>query len=311
MNIKNLRVIVYLMFVMLFTSCGQQIPDDVIKPKEMENLLYDYHLAITMGNDLSYSEKYKREAYKEYVLRKHGVTYAEFDSSMVWYTRNTKELTEIYKNLQKRFEMAEEQIRSELNKRSGQISVSLSGDSVDVWSDRNLYWLTSYPLTNKLQFDLKADTTFHKKDILVLGADFNFMSSNKSESDVVLAVNVVFKNDSTQGVTQIINKQGFNEVYLKPDSAYEYKSVNGFIYFSNNDSVDASVLISNIRLMRYRDGSYKMASDNMMVNNEIVKDSLKVSTPEKNTSDNKETKQSARIPRTTDKKPMEIKPLKK
>ena len=252
---KYLRLIL-LGTIFICVACGKQIPGDIIQPADMEELLYDYHLALTMGNDLSYSDRYKRESYKNYVFNKHGVTEAEFDSSMVWYTRNSKVLTDIYKNLQKRYEMEEEQMRSELNKRSGQISVSLSGDSVDVWSDRDLYWLTSSPLTNRLMFDLKADTTFHKKDILVFVADYNFLSYQKNDAKAVVSMNVEFKNDSTQGVSKVISKSGKDYVVLKPDSAFEYKSINGFVYFSNPDSVDVSVLINNIKLIRYRDGSF-------------------------------------------------------
>ena len=35
-------------------GCGKEIPSDIIQPSEMESLLYDYHLATTMGNDLPY-----------------------------------------------------------------------------------------------------------------------------------------------------------------------------------------------------------------------------------------------------------------
>ena len=261
---KSLRLLL-LSIVFISVSCGKQIPGDIIQPSDMEELLYDYHLALTMGDDLSYSERYKRESYKNYVFNKHGVTEAEFDSSMVWYTRNGKVLTDIYKNLQKRYEMAEEQMRSELNKRSGQISVSLSGDSVDVWSDRNLYWLTSSPLTNRLMFDLKADTTFHKNDILVLEADYRFLSYVKNSAKAVVAMNITFKNDSTLGISKVIEKSGKEQLVLKPDSAFDYKGVNGFIYFSNPDSSEVSVLINNIRLVRYREGSYNITSLNTPV----------------------------------------------
>ena len=242
--------------VFTVVSCGKQIPDDIIQPSAMEELLYDCHLALTMGNDLNYSERYKRESYKNYVFKKHGVTEAEFDSSMVWYTRNTKELTDIYKNLQKRYEMAEEQMKSELNKRSGQISVSLSGDSVDVWSDRNLYWLTTSPLTNRLMFDLKADTTFHNKDILVLEADYSFLAYEKNTAKAVVSMKITFDNDSTLAMSKVIEKSGKEQLVLQPDSAYKYKSVSGFVYYSNPDSTDATVLINNIKLLRYREGSF-------------------------------------------------------
>lgn len=258
MNIPRFRLFIVSVILCFMVSCGKHIPSDVIQPLEMENLLYDYHLALTMGNELKYDEKYKQELYKDYVFRKHNVTEARFDSSMVWYTRHSKELTEIYKKLQKRFEIAEDQMRAQLNKRSGQIEVSLSGDSVDVWSDRDLYWFTTSPLTNKLMFDLKADTTFYINDVLVFSADYNFLSAGNSElPKVVAALNVVFKNDSTKSVTKVIDKSGYNELYLQPDSAYEYKSVNGFIYYNNSDSLDASALVRNIKLMRYRNGSYK------------------------------------------------------
>ena len=226
--------------VFTVVSCGKQIPDDIIQPSAMEELLYDYHLALTMGNDLNYSERYKRESYKNYVFKKHGVTEAEFDSSMVWYTRNTKELTDIYKNLQKRYEMAEEQMKSELNKRSGQISVSLSGDSVDVWSDRNLYWLTTSPLTNRLMFDLKADTTFHNKDILVLEADYSFLAYEKNTAKAVVSMKITFDNDSTLAMSKVIEKSGKEQLVLQPDSAYKYKSVSGFVYYSNPDSTESA-----------------------------------------------------------------------
>src|SRR5574344_1295400 len=40
-------------------GCGKQIPDDVIDPSEMEDILYDYHLANVMGDELQYNEYYK------------------------------------------------------------------------------------------------------------------------------------------------------------------------------------------------------------------------------------------------------------
>ncbi len=258
MNKSILRFFISFVFPVFVFSCGKSIPGDVIQPEEMEDLLYDYHVAITMGNDLSYENRYKSSLYKDYVFKKHGVTEAMFDSSMVWYTRHSKELAEIYRKIEKRYEMSENQMRSQLNKRSKQIKVSLPGDSVDVWSDRNLYWLTTSPLTNKLVFDLKVDTTFHASDVLVMSADCNFLPSDKGgTSDIVMALNVVFNNDSTQATTKVIGKSGYYDLILRPDSGFDYKSVNGFIYYNDSNKSDVSALIRNIKLMRYRKNSYK------------------------------------------------------
>ena len=131
-----------------------------------------------------------------------------------------------------------------------------NGDSVDVWSDRNLYWLTTSPLTNRLMFDLKADTTFHNKDILVLEADYSFLAYEKNTAKAVVSMKITFDNDSTLAMSKVIEKSGKEQLVLQPDSAYKYKSVSGFVYYSNPDSTDATVLINNIKLLRYREGSF-------------------------------------------------------
>ena len=55
-----------IMALVLMTSCGKQIPGDIIQPKKMENVLYDYHLTIGMTNHLKNTEK---EAYKKYIFQ--------------------------------------------------------------------------------------------------------------------------------------------------------------------------------------------------------------------------------------------------
>ena len=54
---------------------------------------------------------YKRVLYIESVFKKHGITQAEFDSSMVWFTRNPEVLTKIYEKVNARL------------KRSGMLSI--------------------------------------------------------------------------------------------------------------------------------------------------------------------------------------------
>ena len=89
------------------TSCGKEIPSDIIQPLKMEKVLYDYHLSMGVSSNMDNAEK---EACKKFVFQKHGISEAEFDSSMVWYTRETKELTAIYNNLDRKFNQEHKQI---------------------------------------------------------------------------------------------------------------------------------------------------------------------------------------------------------
>lgn len=237
-------------------GCGKRIPSDVIQPQAMEDLLYDYHLASTLGTSLPYQEQYKKEAYLAYVFQKHGVTQAEFDSSMVWYTRNGVELAELYKRLDERFQRDEERMKAQVAQRDNQIDVSVSGDTVDIWQDRTLYWLSASTLSNRLSFDLKADTTFRPKDALSLTADFRFVpqASPVRQARVVMGLRLLYDNDSIDGCTRIVTASGPQQLFLSPDSAWQLKSVSGFVYYSQPEEVPerGSVLVNDLHLMRYR-----------------------------------------------------------
>jgi len=237
--------------VSLLSACGKKVPDDIIQPDAMESLLYDYHLASTMSTSLPYNETYKKEAYFDYVFQKHNVTEAEFDSSMVWYTRHAEELAAIYHSLQERLEREEKQMKEQVAKRDNQIDVSMSGDTVDVWQDRTMYWLSASSLTNKLTFDLKTDTTFRPRDAMALEADFHFIPSKGVSGKAVMALNFYFDNDSVQGQTHLVTRPGKQRLYLRPDSAFAIQSISGFIYYTDDNHPDATLLISDIRLTRY------------------------------------------------------------
>ncbi|WP_455665550.1 DUF4296 domain-containing protein [Phocaeicola sp.] len=233
-------------------GCGKQIPGDIIQPDRMENILYDYHLSISMTNNLSYSDNYQKEAYREYVFEKHHITEAEFDSSMVWYTRHTEDLAAIYKKLGERFRSEKKQVQNLLAIRENKPATSLPGDTVDVWYDRKIYWLTDAPLTNRVTFELPTDSNFKAKDAFLWSAEYVFLSEGKQKA--TMGFNIMFENDSVVGSVKDITRSGVQTLYIKPDSAFTVKSVNGFIYYTDQDSVNTpGVIINHISLTRYHE----------------------------------------------------------
>ncbi len=236
----------------MLVGCGKQIPGDIIQPAEMENILYDYHLSISMGANLSYNEGYQKEAYKNYLFGKHHVTSAEFDSSMVWYSRHTEELAAIYKNLGKRYREDKKQVQSLLAMREHKPDISQAGDTVDVWYDHKLYWLTEAPLANRVMFEIPTDSNFHEKDAFRWTAEYIFLADRMQKA--VMGFNVLYENDSVAGSVAEITTSGVQTLSIRPDSAYAIKSLNGFIYYTDSDTLDTvspGVLINHLSLMRY------------------------------------------------------------
>lgn len=235
----------------LLVGCGKQIPTDVIQPDRMENILYDYHLSISMSNNLSYSDNYQKEAYKNYVFQKYSITEAEFDSSMVWYTRHTEELAAIYKRLGERFRKEKKQVQTLLAQRENKPATSQPGDTVNVWYDRTIYWLTDTPLTDKVTFEIPADSNFKAKDAFLWSADYTFLSDTGRKATV--GFNIMFDNDSVVGRVQEVIRSGIQSLYIKPDSAFAIKSVNGFIYYEDDSLRTPGLIVNNITLTRYHE----------------------------------------------------------
>ena len=233
----------------LMTSCGKQIPDDIIQPEQMEELLYDYHLSIGMSTNLKVGENYKKDAFKRYIFQKYQVTEADFDSSMVWYTRNALKLAEIYENLEKRFRREHTHIGMLLeSQQEVDMRITSPGDTVDVWGKRTLYWLNGSPLLNQLAFEIKADTNFKANDTFVWSADYHFLPKGK----VAMGFNLIYDNDSVTGVVKEISESGRQSISLHADSVSRIKNLNGFIYVLPEDSsMHNNIVVNQISLMRY------------------------------------------------------------
>ena len=229
----------------LLTSCGKEIPDEIIQPSKMEKVLYDYHLMLSLSDNSKNTEK---EASKNYIFQKHSISQADFDSSMVWYTREAKELMTIYNNLNKRFKREYEHTTRLLESREdADTRTFASGDTVDVWVKDNLLWFTKAPLNNQLSFEIKADTTFYEKDAFQWNMDYYFFA----EGEAVMGLNIVYDNDSVIGMTKSITQSGPQSIYLHTDSMFNIKTLNGFIYVPEKQDKKPNILVHNISLTRY------------------------------------------------------------
>ena len=103
MNCKILPILSVLFALLIMAGCKDSVPDNIIQPGEMEDILYDYHVAQSMANGrVSDNLPYQERLYRDAVFKKYDITSADFDSSMVYYMRHTQILKGIYGNLAKR-----------------------------------------------------------------------------------------------------------------------------------------------------------------------------------------------------------------
>ncbi|MEG2573718.1 MAG: DUF4296 domain-containing protein [Bacteroides sp.] len=238
----------------LLSACKKEMPKNVIRPAELEDLLYDYHLAKAMSGELSYDERYKQALYMDYVFEKHQTTKEAFDSSLVWYTRNTEEFSTIYENVSKRLKSQQGTLNHLIALRDKKPEKSQSGDTVNVWYAKKLYRLTPALATNKLRFTVLSDTAFKERDAMLWKVRYTFCPSKEKEKKAVMTLTIRYQNDSLLTTTKEIHRSGIFSIRLKSDSAYQIKEVSGVIYYpSVTVDTKRQLLLDKISLMRYHE----------------------------------------------------------
>lgn len=273
--INSKYVLLCILLTLVVTGCKVKRPKEVISESRMENLLYDYHIAKAMGENLPYNENYKKALYIEYVFKKHNTTEAVFDSSMVWYTRHTDILSKIYDKVNKRFKTQQDEINQLIAIRDKKPKTSEPGDSIDVWLLERIFRLTGTPLNNKITFSLPTDTNFKERDTLIWEANYRYLGARPDSSEAaIMAMQILYANDSTINITKRIFESGIHNIRLHSDTLGAIKEIKGFIYYTGGRDTVKHLLTDRISLMRYH------SLDTLFAANDSVKtDSIKEATP--------------------------------
>ena len=240
--------------MVLLSACKPQVPSKYLQPDEMEDLMYDYYLSQGITNSKSFTNDYDRRYNMQAVLKKHGLTNAEFDTMLVYYYNHMELMDEIYSHIQKR--LGNEAL--ELGASEGEVErftiQSVSGDTTDVWEGKRQLMLLPIPPYHIVQFTQKADTSFHKGDsfLLTFGSHFLVQSGSRNATAYLA---VTYENDSVVSTTSSVNVSGGSTVRISPCSL-KVKRFDGYFYMprrsqTDNESESSVLLLNHIQLMRF------------------------------------------------------------
>ncbi|RGN37249.1 DUF4296 domain-containing protein [Bacteroides oleiciplenus] len=259
-----------------FTACQVKRPKAVISDAKMENVLYDYHIAKAMGEEVPYTDSYKRVLYIESVFKKHGITQAVFDSSMVWFTRNPEVLTKIYEKVNTKLKAERDGINHLIAIRDNKPKESLPGDSIDVWAWQRIYQLTGMPMDNKITFSLPSDTNFKDRDTLRWNVRFRFHNGAvDSMYAPTMAMQIIYKNDTIISDLQKVYKSGMKTISLFADTLGEIVEIRGSIYYPAAQATH-TLLTDRISLMRYHATDTLSFAKNDSIRNDSIQEKKKM-----------------------------------
>lgn len=247
---KKLMICLVAVMALLFcvSSCKPSLPSGVLSKGKMTDILYDYHLALAMAHMDDNGDKGQSLAYREAVLRKHDVTSAEFDSSMVYYMRHTELLEDVYKDLTDRYNNEITAMGGSAKEGGEFANLSATGDTANVWTlAASMVFMPVKPF-NSTSFDIKVDSTFHKGDRLMLDFDAQFIYQDGMRNGVAMLA-VQFGNDSIAQRTIMIQSTQHYSVELSDADSLGIKSVKGYFMLMNDDNGTGVSSQTTLKLM--------------------------------------------------------------
>ena len=250
MRMKKLMICLVAVMALLFciSSCKPSLPSGVLSKGKMTDILYDYHLALAMAHMDDNGDKGQSLAYREAVLRKHDVTSAEFDSSMVYYMRHTELLEDVYKDLTDRYNNEITAMGGSAKEGGEFANLSATGDTANVWNlAASMVFMPVQPF-NSTSFDIKVDSTFHKGDRLMLDFDAQFIYQDGMRNGVAMLA-VQFGNDSIAQRTIMIQSTQHYSVELSDADSLGVKSVKGYFMLMNDDNGTGVSSQTTLKLM--------------------------------------------------------------
>jgi hypothetical protein len=238
-----------LLTLFLLPACDNR-PKNVLSKKEMVEVLTEYHL---LHGTLQVSNKYytpESNLYFQNLLQKHGITQAEFDSSMVWYAKNPKKFERIYAEVQLRLNNLREDIAK--GKYQSPDSVGPRMLTANLWNLHPSYRFISDSARTKLPFKIQQPYLM-MQDIYEL----RFLQRIAPE-DSCIEPYVVMRIHYANGKTDSIFQKTFNDsilrrytLRLRARFPYKVDSITGLLLGCKQYKGTFNAQLDSIRLLRY------------------------------------------------------------
>ena len=241
----------------------------------MEDILYDYLIAQSIRTQEG--GKYNEQRMYNDILAKYNYTQAEFDSSMVYYTRHYRLINNIYQNIEERLMEKTLAMGGNVQDLNSMGEGFSSSDTTNVWNENTSLLFTQYTPYNVKQFEIKPDTAYKAGDKFILSFDSEFIIQD-GRRDLVAMLTVKFQNDSIASNVQHFSSPMHATLSINDDSRHGIKSISGFITFnSEKDAVQTTkiALARNIKLIRMHTEDPAKKAEEQARADSLRKDSIK------------------------------------
>ena len=227
-------------------ACSK-VPQGVLPERKMKEVMIDMYIAegLIGTTPQSFPDTLHRDALFQSVFRKHGITQAAYDSSLVWYGKNLDILMQVS-------DLALKDI-NDLTRDLGDVQASAAPtsnqDSVNIWPRRNFLVLEPANLFNGVVYDIKPETHYSSGSGFVLGMRV-WGITNRLKHTPELRISID-QGDTTIVTNRKITNDGYYQTIIKGMPTKQVRRVYGYIRMDNNEQDYHKIYIDSLNLMKY------------------------------------------------------------
>lgn len=154
---RDLLWLLVCVLTLSLTACSNR-PDGVLSSSEMSDYLTDLHVLegamVHKGMQIDPNDR-RPVYYYNALFQKHGITKAQFDSSLVWYAKNPKQFERVYARVIQNLDQLKKDVQAgKYHPDLDAVGPSFTG-SYNVWNKDSKYKLTRDSSDNQLKFVIR------------------------------------------------------------------------------------------------------------------------------------------------------------
>jgi len=242
-------IFILLGFMLLLSACSQ--PKGVLSQGTMADVLVEMHKAdaVMAERNLVYVRYSMKAPYYNYILKKHGVTQAQFDSSLVYYTKNPQQFENIYAKVIDQLTKLQTDVNA--YKFHPNDIHEIGKMRIDLWNKNRKFVFNKDSARTKLDFEI-LNNDFLYKDMYVLKFLLK-ISTDDSCTNQRIELRLNYFNGKSDHTFKPVYNDGVTRRYTFRMPAFrklKIKSISGQLLASSKYKGVFNATLDSISLIR-------------------------------------------------------------
>jgi len=244
------RFIFLTAIILLLSACDRR-PGGVLNQNDMTSVLTEMHKtdAAMMERGLAYSRYSDKAPYYKFIFKKYGISKAQFDSSLVWYTKNPRVFGNIYVKVLANLTKLQLEVKN--GKYHPVDTLDLTRMRTSIWNKRIKYLMTKDSARTHLNFEI-PESNFMLGDVYELKF-LQRIAPEDSSTKQRIVLRVIYANGKADSVTSVGYHDSILRRYTIRLHAFrrvKIKSVTGELLGSKTYKGKMNSLTDSISLLR-------------------------------------------------------------